>query len=220
MRLKGILFDFDGTLVNSEVFNFDCWNETLSSFGASLVWDDYTLNNAGIPIPSNAKELIKKFSLNISPAELVERRQKVVDLRSKNYTPMLMPFAQQIVEHYHNAGLRLAIVTGSPLTDVNSFFSKVDFKKYFEFIITRDDVSESKPNPESYQLALSRLNLRKNEVIVFEDTENGVQSAVNAGLTCFAIQKETFLHHKLKSTQGIFQNLLEAKEYVDKKFEF
>jgi len=134
--------------------------------------------------------------------------------------PTLMPYAGEVVQHYFSKGLRLGIVTGSPREDVDTFFSKVDFKKYFEVVVTRSDVKKSKPNPESYQMAVDKLGIGTKEVIVFEDTANGVASALHAGLTCFAIQQERKLHHLLTKANSIFHNLREAQQYVDNNFEF
>ncbi|MEM7551618.1 MAG: HAD family phosphatase [Bacteroidota bacterium] len=220
MGIKAIFFDFDGTLVNSEGFHFNCWNETLSKFNTSLEWDYYVHNYAGIPTPENAEALVEKFSLPIQTGRLTEMMEDIGKQHSEIHVPELMPFAEEVIKFFGNKGLKLAIVTGSPRHDLSSFFSKVDLEKYFDFVVTRDDVGQSKPHPESYEMARQKSGFEKEEIIVFEDTANGTASAADAGLKCFAIQKETSLHYKLLRANSIFSDLQEAKGFVVRNFSF
>jgi len=75
--LKSILFDFDGTLLNSESIHFDSWNQTLLPFEVSLKWDDYLLHYAGTPTNQNAKILIERFDLPISSEALTKSREQI-----------------------------------------------------------------------------------------------------------------------------------------------
>jgi beta-phosphoglucomutase-like phosphatase (HAD superfamily) len=78
-------------------------------------------------------------------------------------------------------------------------------------------VSNSKPHPESYNLCVERLGLAKEECIVFEDTLNGVKSALAAGITCYAIQNNVRAHQKLKIADELFLSFANAKEFMVQK---
>jgi len=106
------------------------------------------------------------------------------------------------------------LVTSSPRKDVEAVFARNGLGKYFKLIITRSEVTKSKPDPESYNLCVEKLGIAKDECVVFEDTINGVRSAKAAGLTCFAIQSNTDEHHKLTLADQLFLDFQQAKDYL------
>lgn len=215
-KIKGILYDFDGTIVDSEKFHFESWKQTLDEFGIQLIKEYYLLNYAGVPTPQNAKTMINKYRLAISSKNLCIQREFVAKRLAKEYQLELMPNALETIKYFHSKGIRLGIVTGSPRVDLDDFFEYTSIEKYFDFSITRDDVEKSKPNPQCYFLGASKLGFKKSEIIVFEDTHNGVLAAKNANLTCYAVQKEKILQERLSKADKIFSTLGEAKEYLTK----
>ena len=213
-KIEAALFDFDGTLVNSEWFHFDCWNMALNQFDISLAADFYENHFAGVPTPINAKYIVDTYRLSISVEELTNIREAMVQQEFANHSIELMPYAQEIIEWLYDLSIPMVIVTGSPRNDVDQTLHKLNWDKYFEFAVTRDDVTISKPDAESYSTALNRLNLGKEEVLAFEDTENGLKSAKAAGLTCYGIQSNLNYHHKLSLADGIFLSLEAVKNHL------
>lgn len=213
-KIKALLFDLDGTLIDSEFFHFECWNEILKDYGVSLTYEDWLKNYAGIPLPKNAQNLLIKYSIDAVLDDIITRREALTLERLKTNDVNLMPFVLEFIEFFHSKGLILAIVTSSPRKDVDAIFQRNGFGEYFDLIITRTEVSKSKPDPESYNLCVEKLNLIKTDCLVFEDTINGVKSAVAAGITCFAIQSDIGAHKNLKLADQLFLNLAQAKDYI------
>jgi HAD superfamily hydrolase (TIGR01509 family) len=108
----------------------------------------------------------------------------------------------------------IALVTSSPRQDVEAVFERNGLGKYFSLIITRTEVTKSKPDPESYNVCREKLGLAKEDCLVFEDTINGIKSAKAAQLTCYAIQSNTDEHHKLNIADKLFLDLLAAKNHL------
>lgn len=75
MTISAILFDFDGTISDSERFHFNCWNETLADYDVILDWDFYITEFAGIPTPQTAKLIAEKFCLSVTPDVLAKQNQ-------------------------------------------------------------------------------------------------------------------------------------------------
>lgn len=213
-KLKAVLFDLDGTLIDSEYFHFECWNEILEETGAQLTYADWLQNYAGIPLPTNAKNLADKYAINTPLATIIERRENLTLERLKTKDVNLMPYAAGILEFFTKKGLTLALVTSSPRQDVDAVFERNGLGKYFKLIITRTDVTHSKPDPESYNLCCQKLGIAKHECLVFEDTINGIKAAKAAGLTCYAIQSSTAEHHKLSIADQLFLDFTEAKNHL------
>lgn len=108
----------------------------------------------------------------------------------------------------------MALVTASKRPDVDEMFQKNGLGKFFKLLITRSDVKNSKPDPESYLLAVEKLGFAQEECLVFEDTLNGLKAAKAAGLTCFVIQGNVDDHEKLAAADQIFLNFEEARDYL------
>ena len=213
-NLKALLFDLDGTLIDSEKFHFDCWNDFLYQYDVQIDFNDWLTNYAGIPLPQNAKTILSRYKLNEDLDSFIERREKITLEGFKTKDIKLMPYALDFVVYFYQQGFTLAVVTASPRADVEAVFEKNGMAKYFSVFITRTDVTKSKPDPESYNLCVEKLGLAKEECLVFEDTLNGVKAAVAAGLTCYAIQNNVRAHLKLKAADQLFLNFSHAKNYM------
>lgn len=214
MKLKAILFDLDGTLVDSELFHFECWNEILKESEICLTYSDWLKDYAGIPLARNASTLTEKYALTTPLDELIRRRESLSIQRMMDTEVPLMNYAKEILDFFHQMPLTMALVTGSNREEVNTLFEKNGLRKYFDIIVTNDDVKRSKPDPECYNLCRKQLGLEKEECLVFEDTVNGLKAAKAAGLTCFAIQRHQLQHASLHQADHIFLNFQEAKNYL------
>jgi len=216
-KFKALLFDLDGTLIDSEFFHFECWNEILKEYDKKLTYNEWLKEHAGVPMPANAKKLIEKYNIATPAGEIIERREHLTLERLKSTDVNLMPFAAEVLDFFQCKNLTLALVTSSPRQDVEAIFERNGLGKYFQRIITRSEVINSKPDPESYNICVEQLGLLKDECIVFEDTVNGVKSAKAAGLTCFAIQNNIDEHPKLAIADQLFLDFREAKNYLIEK---
>jgi HAD superfamily hydrolase (TIGR01509 family) len=214
--LKALLFDLDGTVIDSEFFHYECWNEILKESNVELTYDDWLKNYAGVPLPTNAKNLIEKYHIQTPLNDVIERRENLTLERLKTTDVNLMPFVLDTVKFFFDKGLILAIVTSSPRKDVEAIFNRNGLGKYFKLIITRSEVLKSKPDPESYNVCREQLGLAIDECLVFEDTINGVKSAKAANLTCYAVQSNEKEHHSLNIADKLFLNFDEVKKYLIK----
>ncbi len=214
MTLKAFLFDLDGTLIDSERFHYACWEETLAEYGVSINYEDWIRHYAGIPLPANARTLTEKYHIALPLDEFIARREALTYERLKTSNIGLMPYAQEFLNFLVSKKLRIALVTSSPGADVGLILEKNGLRKYFEVIITRSDVTHSKPDPESYTVCREKMGLLQAECIAFEDTLNGTKSAKAAGIMCFAIQENKEEHAKLAVADKVFPNFNEAKAFL------
>ena len=214
MKLKAILFDLDGTLVDSELFHFECWNEILKESEICLSYSDWLKDYAGIPLAQNAASLSEKYGLTTPLGDLISRREQLSIQRMVDTEVPLMYYAREILDFFHQMPLTMALVTGSNRDEVNTLFMKNGLRKYFDIIVTNDDVKYPKPDPECYNLCRAQLGLEKEECLVFEDTVNGLKAAKAADLTCFAIQRHEQQHASLHQADRLFRHFEEAKKYL------
>lgn len=215
-KFKALLFDLDGTLVDSEHFHFSTWNELLAESGVQLEYDDFLKNYAGIPPAGNAVRIKELYDIATPLNELISRKEDLTVERLKTSVIGLMPFVQHSLDYFVARQLLMVLVTASKRADVDEMLKNNGLSNYLSLLVTRSDVTHSKPDPESYLLAVEKTGYLKEECLVFEDTLNGLRAAKAAGLVCYIIQANTEDHEKFGAADKIFLNFEEATDYLIK----
>lgn len=208
--VKAILFDLDGTLIDSETSHYNCWNALLSAYGERLDHDLYMKDYSGVALAINAQKLIDTYHLDVRLAELVQRREEMMLKTFRDDEISMMPYAMETIAFFYKKTIPLALVTSSSRAEVAAILEKSCLKNIFTYTVTRDDVMHVKPHPEPYLRAVALLGCRKEDCIVIEDTASGISSAKSAGLTCFAVQQAP----STTGAERVFTDLGQAKAYL------
>lgn len=214
MTVQAILFDHDGTLVDSEPEHHQMWISILQEFGVSLSHEEYKRHYAGMPSDANARTLVARFQLDISASGLFEKKNNVTRNYLSHGAFPLMPGAQTSLDFLHENGFQLAVVTGAGREGIDSTIRGHALEKYFSTIVCKDDVVHSKPSPDCYLLALKQLGLSASQAISIEDTEHGVASATQAGIRCLAVPNEMSEEHDFSAASEIFVDLDSARQWI------
>lgn len=214
MTLKALLFDFDGTLVNSEPTHFKIWQTLLGGYGCRFTEEEFENHYAGLPIVATVERLISHFGLSVSKDDLIQQKlAKTLEVFDE-HPPALMPHVLSTLEWAKAQGLRLALVTGSSRDEVIPVFDHYHFERFFDTVVTRTDVVNSKPDPECYLKALDALHIQPDEGIALEDTHSGVMAAHNAHLDVIAIPNEQTSDHDFAHTVYIAKGLDDALGWI------
>ena len=148
MPIKAIFFDHDGTLVDSEPVHYQLWRDVLAAHGVALSEALYRDCCAGIPTADNAVDLVARFAINASPAALAEAKNLATRRFLAHQAFPLMPGVGEVVPLLHDAGWRLAIVTGAGSDGVQTTLRQHSLAAFFETVVSGDDVVNSKPAPD------------------------------------------------------------------------
>jgi HAD superfamily hydrolase (TIGR01509 family) len=117
------------------------------------------------------------------------------------------------LEQAYEAGIKMAICSAAIMFNIDFVLDGTDIRKYFEAIVSADDVSTSKPDPETFLRAATQLGIPVNGCIVFEDSPKGVESAANAGMKAVVI---TTMHEPNEFSN--FKNVIQfAKDFTELK---
>jgi HAD superfamily hydrolase (TIGR01509 family) len=212
--LKGIIFDIDGVLVETEYFQWQGWIEALKPFGKSLSKKEY-MKYAGKRGDIIEAELIKDFHLDIKKNILLEHKEKLL-IKWFHVKPLqLMVFAIEAVQYFQNHKYKLACASGSPKDEAVLKLKKTGLFPLFHKVVAGSDVSRGKPYPDIYLHAVSVLKLNPEVCLAFEDTQYGVEAAKSAGLFCIAIPNEYSLKQDFSKADKVFNNLKEVVEWLN-----
>lgn len=178
--VKGLIFDLDGTLADTMPYHFDGWKKACNKYGADI--DPAFLRlHTGSPGWLIASEIIKKCGLNGSVTidqiigEKLDQFHKV-----QHFVKPIEPVAD-IVRKYYGI-LPMAVGTGGHRETVLRTLEITDLLKYFEIIVTANDVVNFKPHPETFLKCAELMNVEPSYTEVFEDGDLGIEAARRAGM--------------------------------------
>ena len=176
--IKAILWDMDGTLINSEPLWLEAEQELMLSFNTK--WDELDqIACLGGPMPRVGAYMAEKTGNQANPEffanDLIARMEKKL-ADGVDYAAG----AGELFDECYIAKIPMALVTASSRSLVNAALSSIGFER-FAITISCDDVAESKPSPEGYLKAAAYLNVDINECLIVEDSYVGVSSAIASG---------------------------------------
>lgn len=214
MTLKAILFDHDGTLVDSEYAHYDMWREILSQQDITLSQASYTQNYAGIPTKTNAQSIVKNYSLDVSADQLIAAKTALTEQYLAQQAFPLMDGARQVMDYFYQRGFIIGIVTGASRQGVETTLAKHQLGNYVSVVVSGDDVKDSKPAADCYLLAAATLGLKTSECLAIEDTYQGSMSAFNANIRCIGVSQSSQVRQRFTTTIYSCHDLHAASAWI------
>ncbi len=190
MPLRGLIFDFDGLLVDTETAIISAWTDIHleDGFHAELSVLHALIGHAGID-----GDIWRAYPADHDRAALDLRMQTLARRRCE--AAPLRPGVLAMLEAAHHAGLKLAVASNSSHRHVDGHLSARGLLEKFHAVLCRDDVPRGKPAPDLYLAALEKLGLGAHEAVAFEDSVPGHQAAAAAGLRVVVIPNPATAHH-------------------------
>lgn len=184
MRPKAVFFDMDGTLIDSEPLWFENEVKLMAQFDYEWTLEDQT-NCVGGPIQKTGNYMAAIVKGENRPEFFMEA---LIAMVSSDFEQRLafMPGALELLKDLSSQGINLALVSASPRQMLEAT-SRVLQGRYFELLISSDDVVDPKPNPECYLKAAKHFNLDISQCLILEDSKTGVLSAQASGAKVVAI---------------------------------
>lgn len=185
MTIAGLIFDFDGTLLDTETPIFEEWAEEYRRHGQELsisLWGKTIGTHGSVDLAANLAESAGE------PIDPHERRLEVRGrVRARLANQGLRRGVKGFLRTAKKAGLSAAIASSSTSGWVEHWVGHHGIGGMFEAICGRDQVAEVKPSPELFLLAAEKLRLPPESCLVFEDSPNGILAAHRAGMRCVAV---------------------------------
>jgi len=218
MRIEGAVFDLDGTLTDTEKLQFEGWAEVMKDLEVVLDRSKY-FKYAGKTGTIVDRELIVDHDIDIEPGTLKMRKEKLLIEWLNSRSIELMPYALEAVAFFRRKGIPVAVATGAPREQVTPKLTRTGLKDLFNAVVTRSDVRNGKPHPETYKKACGMIDAEPNRCIAFEDTLGGAMSAKDAGLICIAVPTDLTKGQDFSFTDYTAKDLRDAIEWVKSKMD-
>ncbi len=210
--LQAIVFDFDGVIVDSEPIHFRAFAELGRSIGYELDYPRYLRDFVGFDDRDGFRTMLEELGKPADDdrvAELCRRKQQIMLRLFEQGVPMI-PGVRELIDQAHGH-LPIAVASGATRMDIDTVLRGLGMTDRFEVIVTADDVARSKPDPQTYTLAVEQLaarhpdlGLRPGTCLAIEDTPFGIASARAAGLMTLGL-----------ATTGPADRLFDAHRVVD-----
>jgi len=180
-KIKAILFDMDGVLIDAKEWHYISLNRALNHFGVPISKQDHLTTYDGIPTRDKLKIL---SSEGIIPEELHD----FISELKQTYTIQLVHqlckpnfFHEYALSRLSEMGYLLGVCSNSVTASIKTMLEKAHILKYFDITISNQDVSCGKPDPEMYLLAMRKLGIHASEALILEDNINGINAARASG---------------------------------------
>lgn len=182
MRQPAFLFDLNGTLIDDMSYHHEVWYEILvNDLGAKLSWEEVKHQMYG----RNDELLTRVFGPEKFSRQEIEKISmgKEVRYQSKYRNNIaLLPGLASFLRRSYERKIKMAIGSAAIPFNIDFVLDALNIRHYFETIVSADDVTSSKPDPQTYLLAASQIGVKPADCIVFEDAPKGVESAQKAGM--------------------------------------
>ena len=225
--IQTVIFDLDGTLLDTEKYYFAKWKEAMAHFGYHMTDEEaYSVRSLGMPYaPEHFKKL---YGEDFDYDKVHTYRRKLTDQVLDEGPIEAKPGAEELLKYLRKKGVRTAIATAGGVERSSSLLRRVGLYDYLDHIVSARQVAHGKPAPDVYLYACSQLHVQPQECYAVEDSPNGIHSAYSAGCKVFYgagsdtagcrtgeiyIQKSGITC----STKGVFLNFfLQSLELCDK----
>lgn len=180
-KIKAIIFDMDGVLIEAKDWHYEALNRALGLFGLEISRYDHLVTYDGLP----TKKKLQMLSLERG---LSKKLHTFINDMKQIYTMEIVYAKCKPVFHHQYAlsrlkheGYRLAVGSNSIRKTVEVMMEQAKLMEYIEFFLSNQDVLQPKPHPEIYTTTIERLGLAPEECLIVEDNEHGIKAAQASG---------------------------------------
>ena len=182
--LAGVIFDFDGVIVDSHPIHLEAWKMFFNSIGQKIHDEDLAFIREG----AKKEEILRRFLGDLTPEKIKlygDEKEKL--FKERGSTLKLIQGFASFLEQVDAAGLPSVVATSGSRKRIEEALDQFRLRERFCAVVTGEDVAKGKPDPSLFYLAARALHIKAENILVCEDAVSGVGGAKKAGMKCLAI---------------------------------
>ena len=196
MKIKAVIFDMDGVLIDAKEWHFETLNKALKLFGAEISRYDHLVTFDGLPTKKKLEMLSLEGGFPRGLHGFINELKQQYTMEVV-YTKCKPVFQQQYaLSRLKSDGYKLAVCSNSIRKSVEIMMEKSSLIEYLDFFLSNQDVKNGKPDPEMYILAIKKLNLVPEECLIVEDNEHGVRAALASGAHVLKVESPEDVYYQ------------------------
>lgn len=216
MKKKGLIFDMDGLMIDSERVTYEGYVELCAKEGKQLTKEIY-LNCLGKPVAGIWQVFYDAFGNDFPIPEIMKQNHIRMAEQFATVGVPLKSGLKELLSYGKQNGYKMCVATSSTRDRVDTILDQAKITSYFETSVCGNEVEKGKPDPEIFIKAAKKLGLEPEECIVLEDSEMGILAASKAGIDvlCVPDMKDPEPEYTALTTK-IFNSLAEIPSYLQK----
>lgn len=210
--MKGIIFDMDGVILNSEPIHIKVCEEILKTFGINSP-ESYFDKYLGIANPVMWAEIKKEYPIDKSVEEIIamqeEKTFEILKTSDIEESPNLKNFLQMLKDNE----IPCSIASSSPQELIDIIVDKLNIKSFLKYWISAENFNTSKPDPTIFLETAKKMGVEPKDIVVIEDSENGLKAGKRAGMKCIGYTKFHIGNPNMKEADFIINDFSEILDY-------
>ena len=217
-KIKGVLFDMDGVIFDTEKAYLDTWTKVFKSYGYDLKKETY-ISIMGTGRENAVRTFKNAFGDDIPMEEMYKDKDRILKEIIEAGKVPLKDGAIEILTYLREKNIKIALATSARMWRAETQLNLAGIKNMFNEIVCGDEIKNLKPNPEIFLKAAEKLGLKPEDCIVIEDSPAGIQAAHNAGTYAIHVEDLKKADDTIKKyCKANFKNLIEIIDYINKQF--
>ena len=188
MNVRAVLWDLDGTLVDSEDFHWQSWQYAMRAEGLPVTFEQFKAS-----FGQRNETILRKW---LGPGAVPADIDRIADAKEVEYRRLAaqhgltpLPGAAEWLVRLRAAGWKQAIASSAPRLNVEAMLRALHLERYFDAVVSSEDVTAGKPDPQVFLVAAAKLGVPAGRCIVVEDAAAGVEAARRAGMRSIGVSR-------------------------------
>lgn len=217
-KFGAVIWDFDGTIVNTEYIHAKTEVKTLKKYGINISSKEIVERFAGVKLINIFQTLFNEHGVKKDYLQACLFKWKMMNTIIKNKTPKFMPGVKKLLKELRKQNIQMAIASSSIKKYLDLVVNKMKIRNLFEIILSGDDVKRGKPNPEIFIKTAKYLNVKPEKCLVIEDGTAGVIAAQKAKMKCIAVGDH--IDKSVLNKKSVYVNALKQVDldFINKLF--